>query len=147
MPSIRGSYGLRGPIVHAWIGVSAPLEALLRRQGESIPQRIRLELLIDTGADTTTLNEMHMRSLAIPVRGATEVRGVTTDAYATECNTYDIGFELINAVGDPPLKLAAVEVIGRPFHNEMIDGLIGRDVLANVMFTLDGPNRQFIINY
>lgn len=119
----------------------------MRRQGKFIPERIRVELLIDTGADTTTLNEMHMRSLGIPVRGATEVRGVTTDAYAMECNTYDIGFELINAVGEQNLKLPAVEVIGRPFHNEMIDGLIGRDVLANVIFTLEGPNRQFVINY
>lgn len=123
------------------------MAGLLRRQGKPIPQSIRVELLIDTGADTTTLNEMHMRSLSIPVRGATEVRGVTTDVYATECNTYDIGFELINAVGDQSLILPAVEIIGRPFHNEMIDGLIGRDVLANVIFTLEGPKRQFSINY
>ena len=147
MPSIRGTYGRRGPIVHAWIGASAPLQSLLRRQEHSVPQRIRLELLIDTGADTTTLNEMHMRSLGIPVRGATDVRGITTDVDATECNTYDVEFELINVVGDKGLLLPAIEVIGRPFHNEMIDGLIGRDVLGSVVFTLEGPNRQFIVNY
>ena len=123
------------------------MESLLRRQGKPVPARIRLELLIDTGADTTTINEMHMRSLTIPVRGATEVRGVTTDVDATECNTYDISLELMNVVGDPPLTLPAVEVIGRPFHNEMIDGLIGRDVLARMVFTLDGPSQKFIINY
>jgi len=123
------------------------MAGLLRRQGKSIPERIRLELLVDTGADTTTLNEMHMRSLGIPVRGATKVRGVTTDTYATECNTFDVSLELINAVGESPLHLPAVEVIGRPFHNEMIDGLIGRDVLANMVFMLDGPHRQFVINY
>jgi hypothetical protein len=123
------------------------MESLLRRQGLVVPQRLRLELLVDTGADTMTLNEMHMRSLGVPVRGATQVRGVTTDAFATECNTYDVGFELINVVGDSPLKLPAVEVIGRPFHNEMIDGLIGRDVLSNVIFTLEGPNKQFVIQY
>jgi hypothetical protein len=123
------------------------METLLHRQRLPVPERLRLELLVDTGADTTTLNEMHMRSLGIPVRGATEVRGVTTDAEATECNTYDVSFALINAVGDPNLILPALEVIGRPFHNEMIDGLIGRDVLGSVVFTLEGPNRQFVINY
>lgn len=147
MPSIRGTYGPRGPIVHVNIGVSTPREGLLRRQGKAIPEPIRVELLIDTGADTTALSEMHTRSLGIPVRGATQVRGVTTEVHATDCNTYDIGFELINAVGDLPLKIPAVEIIGRPFHNEMIDGLIGRDVLAQVIFILDGPTRQFVINY
>lgn len=112
-----------------------------------MPQPIRLELLIDTGADTTTLNEMHMRSLVLPVRGATEVRGVTTEAYATQCNTYDVELQLINAAGDAPLTLPVVEVIGRPFHNEMIDGVLGRDFLSNVNFFLNGPLRQFAINY
>jgi len=123
------------------------MRMLLRREGKAVPEPIRLELLVDTGADTTTLSEMHMRSLALPVRGATEVRGVTTEAYATQCNTYDVELKLINSAGDPPLTLPAVEVIGRPFHNEMIDGVLGRDFLSNVNFTMEGPLRQFVVNY
>ena len=138
---------MRGPIVHVMVWASAPMRKLLLREGKLVPQPIRLELLIDTGADTTTLNEMHMRSMALPVRGATEVRGITSESRATECNTYDVELQLINSAGDPPLILPVVEVIGRPFHNEVIDGVIGRDFLSNVNFDLQGPLRQFAIHY
>ncbi|WP_339088908.1 aspartyl protease family protein [Variovorax paradoxus] len=123
------------------------MAALLRRQGKEVPERIELELLLDTGADTTTIKEMHMRSLGVPVRGATEVRGATTDAGATECNTYDLSLEFINSAGDRPLTLTSVEVIGRPFHNEMIDGVVGRDVMSNMVLTIEGHLRQFSVVY
>ena len=123
------------------------MAALLRRQGKEVPQTIERELLLDTGADTTTIKEMHMRSLFVPVRGATEVRGATTDAGSTQCNTYDLSLEFINSAGDRPLFLSSVEVIGRPFHNEVIDGVIGRDVMANMILTIEGPRKQFSVLY
>ena len=85
--------------------------------------------------------------MALPVRGAIEVRGVTSEAHATECNTYDVELTLLNLAGDQPLVLPVVEVIGRPFHNEVIDGVLGRDFLSNVNFLLEGPLWQFSVTY
>ena len=119
----------------------------LQRQHSEVPAQIRINLLIDTGADTTTLDEMHMRSLGIPARGAAKVRGITRDAHPTECNAYDISMELMNFAGDPPFIIPAVEVLALPFHNDGIDGVIGRDFLANMVFLLEGPHRQFTLNY
>lgn len=101
---------------------------------------------MDSGCDTTTISDMHMRSLGIPVHGATEIRTATTDAYATTCDTY--GIELrIAPTEDRPYVLPAIEVVARPFHNETIDGLLARDVLDTLVFILDGPNRKFMIQY
>lgn len=120
---------------------------LLRRAGKEVPQPIELELLLDTGADTTTIREETMRSLNAPVRGAADVRGATTDAGSTTCNTYDLSLVFVNAAGDPPLSLGSVEVIGRPFYNEVIDGVIGRDVMSNMVLTIEGHLKQFSVVY
>jgi len=128
------------------VGASAPFVELLKRAGQPVPVPLRLQLLVDSGCDTTTISDMHMRSLGIPVRGATEIRTATTDAYATTCDTYDIELR-IAPIDERPYVLQALEVIARPFHNETIDGLLARDVLDTLMFTLDGPNQRFMIQY
>lgn len=116
------------------------------RTGHQVPPALQLQLLVDTGCDTTTINDMHMRSLRIPVRGATEIRTATTDANATTCDTYDVELQIAPA-GEESCTFHAIEVIGRPFHNETIDGLLARDVLDTLQFILDGPNKRFIIQY
>jgi hypothetical protein len=118
----------------------------MRQQGLEIHPGITLNLLVDTGCDTTTIGDMHLRSLGVPTRGATDIRTATTDAYATTCDTFDVELRICPPDGEP-FVLPAIEVIGRPFHNETIDGLLARDVLDTFMFTLDGPNKRFMIQY
>lgn len=74
------------------------------------------------------VSEDTMRQLGIPDRGARMIVGATTHIEPTSCPTYDVRFEF-RTYGDQPLVIPALEVIGRPFFNEMIYGLIGRDVL------------------
>jgi len=118
----------------------------MRQLGQDAPAAVLRQLLIDSGCDTTTISDMYLRSLGVPVRGATEIRTATTDAYATTCDTFDVELRISPFEG-APYVLPAIEVIGRPFHNEMIDGLLARDVLDTFMFTLDGPNKRFMIQY
>lgn len=49
--------------------------------------------------------------------------------------------------GDPTLVLSAAEVIGRPLFNRSIDGMMGRDILNRVVFSLDGPRMRFRVEY
>ncbi len=107
---------------------------------------LRLSFIIDTGADTTMVNEQHMRTLGLGPRGARAILTATSDEKPTHCFTYDVGFKL-TTFGDPPLVLSAVEVIGRPLFNHSIDGMIDRDILNRVVFSLDGPRMRFRIEY
>jgi len=107
---------------------------------------LRLSFIIDTGADTTMLSEQHMRTLGISPRGTKEILTATSDEKATRCHTYDISFKLAT-FGDGPMIFSALEVIGRPLFNHSIDGMIGRDVLDRVVLSVDGPRRQFRIDY
>lgn len=115
-------------------------------RGFEVNPDLRLSFIIDTGADTTMINEQHMRTLGIAPRGAKEILTATSDAKATRCDTYDIAFRL-STYGDGPLIFPALEVIGRPLFNHSIDGMIGRDVLDRVVLSVDGPRRQFRIDY
>lgn len=124
------------------------MEKWLKSHGRAVPPSIRLQLLIDTGADTTTVAEMHMRSLGLSPRGIAPVRTITTDASGAECNTYDASLSLdAPTFGDRPHILTAMEVLAQPFHNEGIDGVLGRDVLKTVLLTVDGPRRWFTVEW
>lgn len=107
---------------------------------------LRLSFIIDTGADTTMVNEQHMRTLGIGPRGTRDILTATSDEKPTACNTYDVEFKLVT-FGDGPLVLPAMEVIGRPLFNHSIDGMIGRDILNRMVFTIDGPRMQFRLDY
>lgn len=120
----------------------------MKSQGLEIPPPIPVSLLIDTGADTTTIAEIHMRSLGIRASGAAPVRTITTDVTGTTCNTYGASLRIDSPLfGDKPHEIKALEVLAQEFHNEGIDGLLGRDVLSTLILTLDGPRRQFVLQW
>lgn len=146
MPHLTAQFNASGPILDVSIGVSAPRRRLLSAHGIDAPPALRLSLILDTGAETTMLNEQHMRTLAIPVRGQRDILTATSDEKPTACNTYDVSFE-IATFGDPPFTMPALEVIGRPLFNHSIDGMIGRDILCRLKLTIDGPHRTFRIDY
>lgn len=85
-----------------------------------------------------------MRSLAIPQRGARDIVGSTTHIAPTTCNSYDVRFEL-RTPGEHALVLPALEVLARPFFNVSIFGLIGRDVLDRLTFTMG--HERFRLEY
>jgi predicted aspartyl protease len=120
----------------------------MKARGMHVPPPITVQLLVDTGADTTTIAEMHMRSLGLSPSGAAPVRTITTDVNGAACNTYAASLLIESHLfGDRPHEIPAFEVIAREFHNEGIDGLLGRDVLNTLLTTIDGPRRSFILQW
>lgn len=89
-----------------------------------------------------------MRALKIQPSGAAPVRTITTGITGYACNTYGASLRLeAPGFGDKPHFIRALEVLGREFHNEGIDGLLGRDVLSTLALTINGPTRQFSIHW
>lgn len=110
------------------------------------PPRLKLSLIVDTGADTTMLNDQHMRTLVIPERGVRDILTATSDAKPTPCSTYDVEFR-IETLGDAPFVIPALEILGRPLFNHSVDGMIGRDVLSRLRLTINGPQMRYLIEY
>jgi hypothetical protein len=112
---------------------------------EPVPP-IRLQFIIDTGADTSMVADQHMRSLGISPRGSRDILTASTDAKPTPCETYDVELS-IRTPGEPHFVVPALEIMGRPFLNLSIDGLLGRDVLSRMVLTIDGPRQRYRIEY
>jgi len=146
VPHLTAQFNASGPILDILIGVSDPRRRLLLANGIDVPPAQRLSLILDTGAETTMVNEQFMRTLALPVRGQRDILTATSDERPTACNTYDVSLQ-ISTYGDPPFTLPALEVIGRPLFNHSIDGMVGRDVLSRLKLTIDGPRRTFRLDY
>lgn len=146
MPLVTGRYGASGPLLDILIGVSEPRRRAMAARGLIPNPDLRLTFIIDTGADTTMVNEQHMRTLGIGPRGTRDILTATSDEKPTACNTYDVQFKLVT-FGDGPLVVPAMEVIGRPLFNHSIDGMIGRDILNRVVLSIDGPRMHFRLDY
>ena len=146
MSHLKARFNKSGPIVEVWVGVSEPRKRLLKALGMSVPPALLLNLILDTGAETTMVDEQHMRTLALNVRGQRDILTATSDEKPTSCNTYDVELKF-KTYGDPPLVVSALEIIGRPLFNHSIDGMIGRDVLGRVKLLIDGPAWTFRLDY
>jgi predicted aspartyl protease len=130
------------------VGVSAPERAARYRRslmGTLVPAQ-RLELLVDTGADSTTISDQAMRSLGLTPVSQTRIHtstttgaGVVSDVYAVELTLFPTTIQ--------PFRIGALQVIARPFLNTGADGLLGRDVLRQLVLVYDGPRSQVKLIY
>ncbi len=146
MPHLAAQFNSSGPIIDVWLAVSAPKRRAMVAGGQQPAPAIKLQFIIDTGADTSMVADQHMRSLGIAARGSREILTSTTDARGTPCDTYDVELS-IHTFGEPPFVVPALEILGRPLFNLSIDGMLGRDVLSRVVLTIDGPRQRYRIDY
>lgn len=108
---------------------------ILQANGKPLPPTQRMKFLVDTGADRTMVDEQAMRLLGIPERGAIDIVGSTTRIDPVTLPTFDIQLE-IRGAPDPTRTFPALEVLGKPFYNVSIEGLLGRDVLDQLQLTV-----------
>lgn len=148
MPSILSKYDSKvGPLVDVLIGIDEPLRRHYQRTGQTVPADIQVTLLIDTGADTTTLAEMHMRSLGLKPINMTPVHTITTDVTGQTCPVYSGSLRLsTRGPHDRVHVLPTMEFLAREF-NHGFDGLLGRDVLSTLRLTIDGPNKTYRLEW
>lgn len=135
-----------GLLVEVSLGPSAPLRALLWKQSKPVPPAISATFLVDTGADTTMVSEQFMRSLGLAPTSQTRVITSTTGTKGEVCDVYGIELILLPHVAQPR-RWGAVEVLARPLLNQGTDGLLGRDLLAQLVLTYDGPRAAANITY
>lgn len=146
MPHITAQFNSSGPLIDVWLAVSAPRRRAMQAKGLVPAPALKLQFIIDTGADTSMVADQHMRSLGVEARGSREIITSTSEARATACDSYDVELS-IQTFGEPPFVVPALEILGRPLFNLSIDGMLGRDVLNRVVLSIDGPRMRYRIDY
>jgi len=99
---------------------------------------VRVAFLVDTGADMTVLSQTVVDALRVPSIGDTFVAGVT-DSDPVLVPVYWLHLALPGAA---PIEVYASVL---PRGDDAVQGLLGRDALASLRFTYDGPRGAFTI--
>ena len=122
------------------IGVSEPAANLLRQQSKPVPNPVEITSLIDTGASGTAVKPEVIRQLQLTPRGVTNI--ATPASAAHPCNVYDVSLTFANGVIVP-----VITVIEVPLEGQVIQGLIGRDVLAHGILIYSGYTNTFSLSF
>lgn len=136
-----------GLLVDVSVGVSDGRLKQLWKRTQEPPPAVFATFLIDTGADTTMVDEQIMRTLGLTAINQRQVITSESKGVARLCDVYDIGISVPNG-GATPWKIPTVAALGRPLHmNDALHGVLGRDVLDKVRLVYDGPQQVFTIDY
>jgi hypothetical protein len=146
MPRVTFSVTRAGLAVAVWVGLDGKTSAALQAAGRPIPAPVRARGLLDTCADVTAIASWVIRQLAIApaTTATTQTAGgvVAVNLYEMSLSIADPGPAGGLLVTHPGLVVSELSV-GLPDA----DVLVGLDLLLEGKLLLDGPARQFTLEY
>ena len=147
MPQIVLPAQSNGLLVDVQIGVSAARRAQLWKRNIPVPPPVAATFIVDTGADTTLVNDQIMRTLALTPTDQSEVLTSASVGLAVLFDVFDVELEIVNRKGQPSWKLQPLAVLAKHLPNQGTDGMLGRDVLSLGILEYDGPRAFFKLTY
>ena len=147
MPYLTKPIIARGAVIDILVGLSAPAIRWVRESGKPIPQPVRLEALIDTGAVITCIDHRTIQSLELPITGSVKV-AVPRAGGSLTCDQYNVSLELLHPLKTQfNLVLPTITVTDAQVRETGADALIGCDLLRKWQFLFDGPAGTFRLDY
>jgi hypothetical protein len=138
-PVIKGEL-----IVPALVSLGHADATPLVRAGRAIPSPVHVRALIDTGCSTTAVAPAVLRQLGLSplIAGSSQ-----TASGSVAVDLYRIGLSLFDARRGPMLTLRDMLVSELTTTIAPIDVLVGMDVLPDCKLLLDGPAKQFTLEF
>jgi hypothetical protein len=139
-----------GALVDAFIGISLARVEAIKEAGQEAPKWVRIRALIDTGASITCVDPFILKdTLKLTPTGNTSIVSPTTGNQPVNVDQYDVGLFIPPAgeketwltIGNLPVVCSEL-LITAGFHV-----LIGRDVLAQCLFSYNGSSGSFTLAY
>lgn len=136
-----------GPIVYAFVGLSAPHREVLTATGRSLPTSNLGRFLIDTGASGSAVDPGMLDGLDLRPTGAITVHTPSTEGRPISMAMFDVSILIPAGEHDAPLYIPAIPVSASGFKAQGIDGLLGRDVLAQCLLSYNGRIGSFTLAF
>ena len=145
MPQLTFPIGSDGLCVDVFLNLDAAILVPLQSSGQPTPNPLPARGLIDTGSDLTVVSLPLLQQLGAAIQPPVTTHGLSGPVRA---DTYLISLHILdfqNLVG-PWLSHPTLSVMGLPLRSKF-DVLIGMDVLLGCKLLLDGPARQFTLEF
>lgn len=133
-----------GPCLRVGVFLPKEFHQAHAERGKPTDQVCLVPALIDTGARMTMLHPDIIRALNLPI--AMERLSVRAANHAPEkCSVYWAELVLYN--GKSQLQMPKTPVLSGHPADPTVMCLLGRDVLAHVVFTYNGPTGDFALEF
>jgi hypothetical protein len=136
-----------GLAVPVWIGLTRQMSIDLLAAGMQVPAPIQTRGLLDTASDLTAISRWILQRLGIPSVSTTATQ---TAAGPVNVSLYRISLGITDPVqppGAPWLTQPDLLVTELATTLPDVDLLVGLDVLLQCKLVLDGPGRQFTLEF
>jgi hypothetical protein len=136
-----------GLAVPGWLGLTDQAILALRAAGEPVPRPVGARGLLDTASDLTAVASWILQQLAVPVATMSSTR---TAGGPVNVRLYRVSLGSTDPTqppGSPWLTCPDLLVTELATLLPDTDVLIGLDVLLTCKLFLDGPGRQFTLEF
>ena len=147
MPHFTLQVGDSGPILNALITVSEARSSALQAQKAEIPNGIKVQGLVDTGASGTCVDPSVIEQLGIPPTGEATMLTPSTKDGPVPATQYDVGLQIYAEVTQPPLVIRNLPVMESHLRQQGIHALIGRDVLSKCILIYNGAIGIYTLSF
>lgn len=128
-----------GPTVDMRVWIGTPVENALKKAGSVIPSPVAVKGLIDTGATGSVIQASIAKALGLQPVGIVSIS--TPSSANVPCYQYLVRLVLPNNVIVEALAIEA------PLQGQLVQCLIGRDVLAHGVLVYTGYINQFTLSF
>jgi hypothetical protein len=144
MPIASYPVQLDGLVVNVVIGLNATDLRSRMHGGQTFPAPVQAKGIVDTGSDVTCVSTLIFNQLGITPTKHVQ-RQTTAGRFSAQL--FEVSLSLLTIGGANVLAYPDLTVMEtRPLANS-IDVLIGLDILLNCKLLLDGPARQFHLEF
>ena len=145
MPQLTYPILPRGLYVDVYVNLDAAILVPLHSSGQPSPNPVPARGLIDTGSDITVVSLPILQQLGVAASSPVSTQGlsgpVQGSTYSVSLHILTFADQSISWFTHPTLR-----VMGLPLGS-LFDVLIGMDILLNCKLLLDGPGRQFTLEF
>lgn len=127
-----------GPIIR--VGIAYP--ASLHQDEETQPSTTVVNMLVDSGASSTSISPQAAQDVGLPQTGMRPVQSVNN---VEPMNEYLADMYL--PIGPTPYHLRDLTLVEFRMGNNQIGGLLGRDLLQHGHFQMNGIDRTFTLAF
>lgn len=147
MPHFSLTQSPVGPLIHVYIGVSAPRLLALQKAGQEIPNAPLVKALVDTGASHCVVDSTIPALLGLSPRRIAQTITPSTGAVPHKCLTYDVSIHVPLGAATALFSKTAWEVTSLELKHQGFEMILGRDIMADGLLVYDGKTGIFTMAF